>query len=370
MMTVTATDLQSWMDAAPLPDIRALLRSGREIGLRRFLRQESRLPDPITPTLSCWAPNKPTLLFDGEPTWAELVIVRLLEPRGWSGRWVKNWTGGCESCVDVGNAEPMPEAAAAMFVRIDNRAASRTGGGAWDVFAWRGHEYLFIESKQHRSGDALRPGQLAWLDAALAEGVDDANFAVVEYDAGRPSTRAATLDRGSIVMTRAPSPQLALVLADVEAASPMSRIDERDRVAQFGGVAVSAMERWLDEEHLTGFAIGVLGVLAGEDDGAKAVLQRYIRRGGEDSRLASAAVNRLENRRTSRTRHTGLELDIYMSTGKPEAEIAGGCQVLVNGRLCANPGRHLLEGIVTCTTHRKSMERAAVLRRGGHPGHP
>lgn len=175
------TELSSWLQATELPAIAAILPSGRSVEIPRLLRSEVRLPDPILQVSSCWAPNKPTLDFGGQATWAEFVIVRLLEQQGWSGRWIKNW-GGREFCLMVGRTEPIPKAAADTFHRIDRRAASITGGGAWDVFAWRDSDYLIIESKQHRSGDRLRPGQLAWLEAALDEGIK--RFGVVEYDAG------------------------------------------------------------------------------------------------------------------------------------------------------------------------------------------
>jgi hypothetical protein len=74
----------------------------------------------------------------------------------------------------------MPREAAAMFARVDRRAASKTGGGAWDVWAWKGNTYLFLESKQHKSGDPLRPGQVAWLEATITEGVT--RYAGVDSD--------------------------------------------------------------------------------------------------------------------------------------------------------------------------------------------
>lgn len=53
---------------------------------------------------------------------------------------------------------------------------------------------------------------------------------------------------------------------------------------------------------------------------------------------------------------------IYMSTGEPEPEIPGGCRINVEGmgRTCLNPGRHDMSGVITCTTHRKAIERAAL----------
>jgi hypothetical protein len=134
---------------------------------------------------SCWAPNKPPIEVDGRPSWAEFAILRSLERRGWSGRWIKNWTGGREMCLEVGRSVPLPPGPAEMFAAIDARAGSATGGGAWDIFAWRDDDFLIIESKQHRSGDRLRPGQVAWLEAGLAVGIAPDSFAIVEYIAER-----------------------------------------------------------------------------------------------------------------------------------------------------------------------------------------
>ena len=69
-----------------------------------------------------------------------------------------------------------------MLAKIDHRAR-KTGAGAWDVWAWKGDSYLCLESRQQGS-DSLRPNQLAWLEAAITEGVT--RYAVVEWTAPRP----------------------------------------------------------------------------------------------------------------------------------------------------------------------------------------
>jgi len=176
------TELASLLAAEPLPPVSVELPDKTTVNMAHLLRREVRLLDPIPRQASCWAPNKPTLLVDGRPSWAEFAVVRALERGGWEARWIKNWVGGREPCIDVGRAEGMPPAAQAMFDRIDRHAASRTGGGAWDVFAWHGDTYLILESKKYRSGDALRPGQIAWLAAGLAVGLPIDAFAIVEYD--------------------------------------------------------------------------------------------------------------------------------------------------------------------------------------------
>jgi hypothetical protein len=186
-------DLASVLNATVLPDLGVVLPgSGRTVSIARFLRIEVCADSPIQRASRCWAPNKPAILLDGERTWAEFAIVRLLERAGWEGRWIKNWTGGREFCLDVDRSSPLPAAAAATFTRIHRQTAALRGAGAWDVFAWNGQDVLFIESKPYRSSDRLNSNQRAWLEAALEVGVSSSRFAVVEYDAGSPLQRPAS----------------------------------------------------------------------------------------------------------------------------------------------------------------------------------
>lgn len=158
-----------------------------------------------------------------------------------------------------------------MFARIDRRAASVTGGGAWDVWAWRGDEYLFLESKQHKSTDTLRPGQLAWLEAAIDEGVT--RYAIVEYDAPKLAEPRAsdaeasirtrpTRTTGSSRSSRAVVPDLPAGLADLlaaaNAATPATRIEFRGPIAAFGADAVPPLSTWIRAGTNAGFAVGTL----------------------------------------------------------------------------------------------------------------
>jgi len=177
---VVTSKLAGWLSAEDLPAIAVTLPSGRTVEVTRLLRQETRRPEAIPRTSSCWVPNKPTLDMDGLPTWAEIVLVQMLERHGWEARWVRNLRGGHDFCHGVGQPKPMPREAAAMLAKIDHRAR-KTGGGAWDVWAWKGESYLCLESRQHQGGDSLRPNQLAWLEAAITEGVT--RYAVVEWTA-------------------------------------------------------------------------------------------------------------------------------------------------------------------------------------------
>ena len=122
-------------------------------------------------------PNKPAIRFGREIMYPEIVLVRLLEDRGWVAAWRKNWQGKAFwRAIGEDVAVPGP-----VRVVVDQLAAAVGGkGGAWDVIAWKGNQLLFVESKKHQK-DKLRPTQLAWLEQALAAGMRMESFAIVEY---------------------------------------------------------------------------------------------------------------------------------------------------------------------------------------------
>jgi hypothetical protein len=167
------------------PTIATLPRSGHIVEVPTFRRHESRWKGP-TPASFAAVPNKPPLNFEGLPTWAEFVLVRLLERSGWEAVWVKNWAGRA-FWRDVESPVELPQIQAALFQQIETLTAARAG--CWDIFAWRAEDVLFIESKQRRR-DRLRPSQQVWLEAALESGVPLSAFAAVEWDADHFDPRA------------------------------------------------------------------------------------------------------------------------------------------------------------------------------------
>jgi len=60
------------------------------------------------------------------------------------------------------------------------RARSGRAGGAWDVFAWRGAEYLFVELKRE-GRDAIQASQASFLEAALDLGFPLGAFRLLEW---------------------------------------------------------------------------------------------------------------------------------------------------------------------------------------------
>lgn len=121
--------------------------------------------------------GKPVLDFEGKKSLAELILLRLLEREGWQGCWVNNYRRAFWRDIYV--TTELPEApSTALFYRV----VAQNGGkaGCWDIFAWRGGEVLFVESKQ-RGKDRIQPTQQKWLESALAEGVPLSSFYIVEY---------------------------------------------------------------------------------------------------------------------------------------------------------------------------------------------
>jgi VRR-NUC domain len=181
--------LERILDAELLPPTPATLpRSKRQVDIVTLLRSEVRAGVKAARCDDCFAPNKPVLKFGRRRTWAEFVVLGLLERDGWSGPWVKNWPRAgrprVQFCSGIGRATKITDpAAATMFAALDEEAG-HPQGGVWDIFAWRGNDYLIIESKQQGSSDHLKPNQLAWLEACIRVGLPLDSFALVRYDAG------------------------------------------------------------------------------------------------------------------------------------------------------------------------------------------
>jgi hypothetical protein len=122
-------------------------------------------------------PNKPLLRFNGQPIWAEFIVLRELEAEGWQGVWINAWRRAYWR--NPGEVAAVPAPIGDLIDRIAKRTGRR--GGCWDICAWRGAELRFIELKQ-RDRDELRPTQRAWRAMALEEGVPLSAFAIVEWE--------------------------------------------------------------------------------------------------------------------------------------------------------------------------------------------
>ena len=109
------------------------------VAVPTFLRRETRWTGPVPKSFAS-VHGKPPLQFEGEPVWAEFIVLRLLARAGWQGVWVKNWKGQA-FWRDVMDPVELPADQAALFARIaqnsrdmrleTRKAAMGRWGGGW-----------------------------------------------------------------------------------------------------------------------------------------------------------------------------------------------------------------------------------------------
>ena len=123
---------------------------------------------------------------DGQWSVAEIELVRRFRAAGWSAGWIDTF-GSAPSrwsswLVDPGE---LPTLLRRSFNAITDDA-SVTGGGMPDVIGWRGDtlsDAVFVEYKG--PSDRIRPGQDAWLEAALRKGMSPDQFLVAKWPKSR-----------------------------------------------------------------------------------------------------------------------------------------------------------------------------------------
>ena len=136
--------------------------------------------------------------LDGEHLFAELAILRLLEKDGWSGRWVSTQGAGTEVWKyltewkdlprDEQKTRPIEESEPRqLLARIASFNKPRRYKGCWNVFAWRGAEFAFIECKRaaSRTNDVVNKLQEDWMRSALFIGdrrISERSFCFVQWD--------------------------------------------------------------------------------------------------------------------------------------------------------------------------------------------
>lgn len=128
--------------------------------------------------------GKAVLELDGEPVFAEIAILRLLQKAGWDGVWIDTYRRRFRqslpprSCVLPARAQDFLDKA---------NAGRKWPPGSWDVFAWKNAEFLFVESKR-KGKDAIRQSQIVWLGSALNSGIPLDWFVIFEWDQEGPSS--------------------------------------------------------------------------------------------------------------------------------------------------------------------------------------
>lgn len=136
--------------------------------------------------------------LDGEHLFAELAVLRLLEKEGWAGRWVNSYSARGEvwkyltDWQDVPREEqrnrpledPEPRQ---LLARIAALNKPKRYAGCWDVFAWRGSDFVFLTCKRTAptAKGAVKVEQEDWLRSALYLGdprVSLRSFCFVQWD--------------------------------------------------------------------------------------------------------------------------------------------------------------------------------------------
>ncbi|MEK7547036.1 MAG: hypothetical protein AAB536_02570 [Patescibacteria group bacterium] len=126
--------------------------------------------------------NKTVIDFDGQPLFAELAILKILQKEGWNGVWVDSYRSKYRiDLPEKGTVVELPNIQEEFIQNIKSRTGKR--GGCWDVFVWKDGEYKFAESKRSKK-DELRSNQLLWLQETLKLGLKLESFLLVEWDLG------------------------------------------------------------------------------------------------------------------------------------------------------------------------------------------
>jgi hypothetical protein len=152
-------------------------------------------PAGVSPPSPVEAYRKTVIVGEsGDWSVAEIELVRRMRAGGWSAGWVDTF-GSAPRAWDSWIVDPgeLPTPLRRSYNAITNDTGRVGGGGQPDVIAWRGEtlrDSVLIEFKG--PSDKVRPGQDAWLRAALRAGLSPDQFVVAKWPKG---LRRAASDR-------------------------------------------------------------------------------------------------------------------------------------------------------------------------------
>ena len=121
--------------------------------------------------------HKPLLDVDGEPMFAELVILRLFQKDGWDGVWVDTFRKKYRTAWGEKGVVKLPEDRLRLLKAINERAGSSSG--CFDVFCWQGERVLFAESKR-KLKDKYQGHPAPMVGGGDRTGLELGSFLVVE----------------------------------------------------------------------------------------------------------------------------------------------------------------------------------------------
>jgi len=129
--------------------------------------------------------NKAVLNFYRKPEFAELGILRIFERDGWQGIWVDSYRGKFRTRYWPADSVTLPDDKESLLNSIYEASESRAG--CFDVFCWKGRDYIFAEAKQCGK-DKIQDTQKRWLQAAIKCGVPRKSLLFVEWEISNPHT--------------------------------------------------------------------------------------------------------------------------------------------------------------------------------------
>jgi hypothetical protein len=156
--------------------------------------------------------GKATLDFKGEPQWGEFAVLLSLGD-GWQGYAVEcyqglyYWKASPFHPPDRRKTLDPPEHFKNFVDKIailNSQGGKPNYNGCWDLLAWKGNEYRFIEVKRHKR-DKFRPTQYQWFESARKAGVPLESFVVVEWVVEPYPHPQLSLDKVPVIKPKYPS---------------------------------------------------------------------------------------------------------------------------------------------------------------------
>ena len=125
--------------------------------------------------------GKTILELNNEPLFAELLVLRLLENKGFKGAWVDSFRNKFwQSLPQFSTPTLIDKNLQEIYDKIYEAKGGRKAG-CFDVIVYNGNEFIFIELKR-KGKDKIRLTQIDWLEAALKLDLDKQNFIIAEWD--------------------------------------------------------------------------------------------------------------------------------------------------------------------------------------------
>jgi hypothetical protein len=163
--------------------IKLLLPCGKAVSIPMcFHRFELWRGSPIADTYG----GKAVLDVNGEPVFAELAILRLIQESGWEGVWIDTYRKKLRQSMPPHSRGDLPSHVQSFLDRAN--AGRKWRSGCPDVFAWKGSRYLFVEAKR-KGKDRIGKKQKAWIESALDSDVPLESLLIFEWDILRQQTR-------------------------------------------------------------------------------------------------------------------------------------------------------------------------------------